>query len=781
MDRLEKIYFGTAVCLLGTTLCGLLLAEFGIFNAYATILFGFAGLAVFLRLSRKTANPSPQNKWASFFLAGFLIYCLLVYLPPFNMVLGGVDPGVYFNTATQIEASGSILIRDPAVVDAARIPELSSVFLPWQGQYLPGFYLQNDTIIPQFYHAYPVLLAVFGSLFGFQAALYVTPLLGFLNGAGLFLLIRRWRRESLTPTLAVVLLAFNVSFVWFSRYVNSEILTLQFFTLGLFALLLAEDQAASKAGPGWALLSAASFGAALLTRIDTVFLLPAALLGWLVFAWRRQIRLAVAWSLALGTFIIWTLIHGYFFSHPYFYFIFDSTGIWPFIRDHKAVCTILVSGVSLAALVFTYIARPGCSVRNKLEDWTQRSRKLIFPTFLILILWFVAAYFILHWKILSWMEMYMGIPVLFFAVFCLLKGAREYPEMPPMRVSLMVLLLTGLVTILLLGPEPQVDRMHFFASRRLLVFVFPFVSLLAAVTLAKIFKYAGKTVGSLIVLVSIIPGIQYIPPLLHYRAYDHADTDIKVLADAVPENSIILCGPTGAEKTTTTFRFLFQKSALAFARDELDRTTLDVLHKTFPGRDFFLAMVAPEYPIIRPPYRLEEKPIVSVPIRWPEYDEPRDRLPKKYHSIGGSLQLWKILETGGETFIEMQAPDLEAAGVKVQGLNQPIPGETGRKTDGRALLHIPKLMVQKCRVLFLVLGDDGPQPAVTQVYMNGRLLRDVQPVRAQPKAFTFELPAGWPGDSENVTLEIRTLSRSPDEAPENQGVLLYKVIFKDSL
>lgn len=785
MDRFERTYLGLATFLLGVTLCGLLLAELGVFNAYLAGAGGLVAVGILLYATGKLPPSTAQSgRTTLLFVTGLLGYGLVFLLPPFNMILGGVDPGVYVNIAAQIGATGSILIRDPVVLAAAKIPPISQTFFPWPQQYLPGFYRLDDVIIPQFYHAYPALLAFAGSILGFQAALYVTPILALLNGTGLFLLMRRWWGETATPILAVVLLASNVSFVWFARYANSEVLALQFFLSGLLALSFAEESATAKAAQGWGVLSAAFLGGSLLTRVDMIYLFPALITGWLMFIWRDKFRLAVAWSLALGALILWSFIHAYFFSFPYFYDVFEIAGVLPFLRNHSVLS--MVAGLTFIGflLALSWILNSASPIKYAMGSLIQRGQDLLFPAAILFLAGLAVCNFVLHWKILAWLVWYCGIPALalsFVGILFWSKGAGKSSFVP---ASLVLFLIAGLTTFIVLGPSPKIDVRQFWASRRLFVFIFPLVSLLAAHGLLKGIRWVGKLGGIALILIALIPGIRNIRPLIRFQMYERAPEDLKRLAERVPENSIVLCGPTGEEKTATPLRFLYGLQAFGFSRRVLTAEALDALTRTVPGRGLVLATIAPQYPRIESPYKLEDDPIVSIPMKWSEFDETKGQLPRSYHTLQGTLELWAIHKTDPGGTFHATAARLETFGVEVHGLYDVDPGKSFRWTNGQADMLIPRVLVKRSRMLYVDLNDSRPQPTETQIFLNSRQLGSVRVERGRVTTFSYRLSPDWEGNSEHVKLELRTAPWVAAEAYGGQdtrklGVMLLEVYFEN--
>jgi hypothetical protein len=757
LDFLERTYLSLATFLLGTTLSGLLLAELGVFNGYIAGGVGLAAAGSFLYATRRIATSPARPHWVAIgFVLALLAYGWLFTLPPFEMVLGGVDPGVYVNTAAQIRASGAILIHDPIVLAAAKVPALSKTFFPWTAQYLIGFLLVDGAVNPHFYHTYPVLLAFVDSFLGIRGALHVTPLLALLDLMGLFLLVRRWSNAVAIPLLTAALFASNVSFVWFSRYANSEVLALLCFLSGLLALSFAEESATLKGARGWAILSSVFLGAAFLTRVDTIYLFPALIIGWLMLVWRDKFRLALTWLLTLGLLIFWTFMHAYKFSFPYFHDMFELSGVLPYLRKHLVFS--LVVGLILATLFLglTCLLKSVGPVKQRTGKWIQKGQAWAFPAAAFLLLGLTICYYLFQWRILGWLEWYCGVPVLALSFVGVLSWSKEASKGLTVPVCLAMFVIVGLTTVFVSGADPKVDIRQFWASRRLLVFVFPLVSFMAAHGLLKGIQWVGKLGGVILVLIAFIPGIYNIYPLIQFQMYEKAPEDLRRLAEKVPANSVVLCGPTDDGKIPTPLRFLYGLPTFAFSTDELTAEALDSLGRTFPDRNLVLATIAPQYPRIQYPYGLKGDPLSRVPMQWSEFDEPKDGLPRSFHRLNGTLELWPIQKMGLSDSFQAPAARLEAFGVKVQGLYGTEADGKFRWTNGQAELVIPRGLVKDSRRVSVALSDGRPQPVETEVLLNSRRLGSVRVGQGQVTTFSSPLPANWSGEGEDVRFELRT-------------------------
>jgi len=304
--------------LLAATWASLALAELGVFNRwFPPIAAAVAGTAVAARWPSKAATRPVDATWP---LALLVALCsLLLTLPASEMILGGWDPGVYLHTAASVAASGSLQFDHPDLAGMQGewkellVRNLHGIDEPFGGMRV----LPNGRISPQFYHAYPCLLALAWSWGGLWLALAVNPLLNVACILAGYVLLRRWV-GSRWALLGAIFLAMNPAQIWQAKFSTAEVLT-QLCLMGGMACYARLDDIDSKHGL-CALLGGAGLGLAWLTRYDTlIFLVPFSflfLLG-LPFSSRRPARVLFAILLALCAAQVWA--HQRFvapFYHP---------------------------------------------------------------------------------------------------------------------------------------------------------------------------------------------------------------------------------------------------------------------------------------------------------------------------------------------------------------------------------------------------------------------------------------------------------------------------------
>lgn len=344
------------------------------------------GLAHALRAGRWRAAvrgwraASALPRW----LPLLLLLWLLLYARPFELVVGGRDPGVYVNTAAQIAVTGRLALPDPFF---ARLTAEEQAALVWQPPRLPdlaphkwpGFFwiAERAEVTPQFVYLYPALMAASYAAAGYGGALTLLPLASLLFALALAELAEqiaggvragpRW-----AAAVAAFGLLLNPASYWFGRYANADLL------LGLWvwaALLFwaraqaADADAAADQAFSWT-LAVLSFGAALLTKIDSWYIAPAAIAALLLYhPARGALRSRAPW-------LAWALIAaGYAvmvarYSYPYMLSIIAGEGIaTPFDRR----IAVAVIALYLAALTVVGLLPPWLSAA-RLAALGQRLR-----------------------------------------------------------------------------------------------------------------------------------------------------------------------------------------------------------------------------------------------------------------------------------------------------------------------------------------------------------------------------------------------------------------------
>ncbi len=379
---LDWIEFAFVVGLIGLTLAvwlGVLLAELGVFSiiTLGAILIGGGALAVIWTKRRPQGLPQPiglaRPTRSDVALVGVLVIASVVYLRPHEFIFGAADAGVYVNMGATIARTGSLLIHDEEVaqLDRAAYPIVFREFppnSPVRYYQFPAYNLDESTpgqIIPQFFAAQAVSIALFTAVGGVPLGLYATPLWGLLGVAAVYFFTRRLIDRH-TALLAAILLATLPNQGWFARYPTAEVLTQTCVFIGLYALTrwLSTDRPTG----GWGVLAGIWLGFLSLIRIDMILVTGVLVLA--VMLWisaRRWSHAHTLFALAFGLSTAHAVVHALVWAWPYTLSTYESVfrvllgARWPLWLAAGAVGVIgLIGGAR-------WLGRLGADHRARLE------------------------------------------------------------------------------------------------------------------------------------------------------------------------------------------------------------------------------------------------------------------------------------------------------------------------------------------------------------------------------------------------------------------------------
>ncbi len=320
----ESLFVCVGASVAASSWLGLLLAELGRFSLVTAGLLMAAGAAAALLLGRRRLRapiPRPRSFRDVAPALAVLSVTLVLDTRPTEYLVGGRDPGVYVAAMGLIGRTGGIEYTDPVVQS---IPA-EDVALFYRNPDAPdftwarfaGFPLENPRtarVFPEFFHLFPAFGAYLFQSMGVKGALATPPVFGVLGTLGAFFVLRRLFGPA-PALLGGLLLATNVVQVWFARYPVSEPVSQCLLFLGLVAFARWEESADAAFGA----LAGFALGLTFLVRIDSVLLLGPLALYLLVrrahhdLPWRK----AAAFLLPLLLLLLHAGVHATLFSRKY--------------------------------------------------------------------------------------------------------------------------------------------------------------------------------------------------------------------------------------------------------------------------------------------------------------------------------------------------------------------------------------------------------------------------------------------------------------------------------
>ncbi len=393
IDHSEFTFFEwILLCLLAgltvTSFILLLTAELGIFRIrywiLSLIIYDLSLLAL-LFFSKKSFDYSTcmsafRFDWSDILaiLCAFLTFFILNR--PAEYVLTNRDPGEYVSIALRLADSGSLRIKDDDYVHF-NTPEKEALFLKTplkdapHPEVLPGFYLVdpvNGFLLPQFFHLFPLWLALAFKLWRFEGLFLFNVICGAL-GVLLMIPLGRWLLNSrIVGIAASLLLMVNAGQIWISRSPFSEMLAQVLLLGGLWLLAIGMKRNFR----GAFMLAGLMFGLCFFVRIDSLLLLaPMTIFAGICVLTRRSpahrdgngLDLTPAsFFIVLGGCVLYSLLHTSVFAYPYFSNVLSTF--------RKSPLVLIIAGILIGAAVV--LGRAGWTFlrHNHKSDWLVSNR-----------------------------------------------------------------------------------------------------------------------------------------------------------------------------------------------------------------------------------------------------------------------------------------------------------------------------------------------------------------------------------------------------------------------
>jgi hypothetical protein len=388
-DALERL----AVFVVATGLAGLAMALCGGFRAPVAILAGLLATALYhLRFPLAPRQPAPAGALRAWHLLPALLVALALRVPTFDAVFGGQDHGVYTDVTAQILRTGGIAVHDPAYARLAGTPAREAYaaenfvvpFMPGVNT-LPG---EPPGFVFEFYHLFPVWLAIAAGVFGWSAAGYALVFLSLLSVLFFQRLAHALTGHRGVAVAAGLLLAVNPLHAFFSKFLVTEVPTLAFGAMGFAWLARYAQAAADLRRTRWLALSCAAFTCLFLTRISGFMYLPlllaTACLARLLDADRARGSAVSRWAFATIAIYLGSVLYGLATSRPYalkqysISFVLVGGSHWPM------VLAIAAAGAALLAWAVGRL-HPDSVGARRVVDAVARLERLLGPALLVVL------------------------------------------------------------------------------------------------------------------------------------------------------------------------------------------------------------------------------------------------------------------------------------------------------------------------------------------------------------------------------------------------------------
>lgn len=344
------------------SLVGLVAALAGVFHAPQVLLLSLLLTGAYAWKTRVggVLQSKVAPRWQHVLL--LIAVTLFFRLPAYNYILGGQDEGLYTNIGQYIEQTGGIDVHDDVAQRLSGSPYLKTYLQEnrfhdvWGNPYLLGVYSNSHnpaTLEFQFYHVFPVWIALFAGLFGSTFGVYALTFLALLSIIFFYRLALVLTASHGAALFAGLLLALSPLHAFFSKFPVSEVPALAFTLIGFtYAAAYWSCQGQSESRRRWLVLSAFAFLCMFTIRMSGFTYMP--FFVGVAFAalacdgekWRRRdIQLWAGGVVAVFLLSAW---YGFHWAHQT---VIYNYGSWfkPFLGTHWLRGALLLIAVGLVA------------------------------------------------------------------------------------------------------------------------------------------------------------------------------------------------------------------------------------------------------------------------------------------------------------------------------------------------------------------------------------------------------------------------------------------------
>ena len=725
---------------------GISLAELGAFNGWRVTLGGAVVCAVAfsaafrdLRASAQTAPPVSPLRWC--LLGLVLAGAAVLFSPPGEYLIEGVDGSVYLATGRQIDRTGGITADDPIV---SLMPgELRSTFLVvgrqarQQEARFPGGLLigPDGKVHPSFFHLLPVWIAIATAGAGPSGGYFVNVVLAVL---GVFLvgLIGRRLWSPAAGLVAATLLVVNFGQIYHARLPSSEMLA-QFLGLStIFFTLLAWDHRSRVSGA----CAGAAAGLAAFTRVDTFLLIVLPVIAWLVLTRRDEsLRQARRWYAGiLGLLAVHAFVHAATVAQLYISRL--GRDGWPrllrVLTHFGAVTTIvlIVTLVAGAVLILKY-----------------RGRSLIFVGICAAL-----ALAVLPTRMIVMLNLLLTPVGLAAAVAGL---ALVFVTRWDARVLTLVVPLTLQTGLLLVWTETILLPADF---RRAIPLMLPGITLLIGFLVARLGSGPNR-IARVLWLLPIGLGARFAmdsAPILRTPAMQGVEPQVAAIARELPANAVVILDGSVPGHLPLALQYDFDRPSVRLFDRPPDNVEIAPLVTAAlkEGRPVFAAVEPMPPTAEKRPERIWRSDFAgfdieyqkTMPLRYTFLAPIRASFPRTFRTDDLPVAIYRVSQRDDAPkplpfLLDIGADDFRAL---VDGFHaaEQIQSSSARWTNGDSRIALPRLAAPSSGILTLVLraSADRPQgqaPAVLNLTIDGIPAGTPPPLTPSLTEYRIVLPA----------------------------------------
>lgn len=361
-----------AVFVVVASLVGLIAALAGVFHAPQVLVLALLGTGTYAWKTRLRGSLQSvvSPRWPYVLL--LIAVALFFRLPAYNYVLGGQDEGLYTNIGQYIERTGGIDVHDDAAERLAGSPYLHKYLQQnrfhdvWGNPYLLGVYsnpADPGKLEFQFYHLFPVWIALFAGLFGSTFGVYALTFLALVSILFFYRLALILTESNAAALFAGLLLALSPLHAFFSKFPVTEVPALAFTLIGFsYAAAYWSSRQGVMPKRRWLVLSVLAFFCMFVTRMSGFTYMPffvaVALVALCCDQNIRRSRHTQLWAAGVVAVFLLSAWYGFRWVHQT---VIYNYGEWfrPFLGEHwlRVVIVLVIVGLAGWAVVTLGVSR----------------------------------------------------------------------------------------------------------------------------------------------------------------------------------------------------------------------------------------------------------------------------------------------------------------------------------------------------------------------------------------------------------------------------------------
>lgn len=682
-----------------------------------------------------------------------MIFAFLYFSPPFEYFFGGRDPGIYVVNGIRIAKIGGFKGIDPLVKSIPQ--EYRSLFFEKRNpvRYM-GFQLRGEDssrIVPNFFYLYPIWLSLFFAIFGIHGMLYATPFLA-CCALWMILLFAQSMMDEAGGIAAILLLAANAIYLWFSRFPNSEFLASYFVFGGILGLHLYREKKSFAVGMFGSVCLALSFYA----RIDAALMAIPFLVFFGIRWMEGRAEKRDVW-LIVGYFVVLFLgaAHALRINPEYLTAAFYNLRFKPY------KVAMVLAGLSVLAGLLFYVGKKFQITERKLVGRVF----LLGLSFVLLYAYFVRPYYPAanigspNSGALLALGWYFTHPVVVLALGGLVLYSMRFRSIS--WIFFPAVLIYGSLYFYRI----RADAEHFWMLRRYLMILCPAVALYSLYAVRAILqKIAGRRSSVVILLLAVSLAGYFVYEnryLRSHREFQGSLAFLETVAQKLSKEDLLLIGAKSANDLHIIgpmLSYYFDRNVLLLRSTSPDPELLEKFLRTWKGKVYFAGTGNSN--LASDSFSL--KPVEQITFTTPTYDELYHQRPSRVLSKAFQIG-WYQVQPGAPSH-----PDSVDIGKYDDGsitnfyLAERHRDIDYRWTDGKGRVFFPPGPKPVTKIVLRL--NPGPWvPGMERVrvrlYINNLYLVDLK-LRNGYNTYEVPVPSGIREKLAGVPVEIRIESKS---------------------